>query len=77
MALGRKATICWIKNDPQVLGYSLHDNIVTDAKEEIRSLDYSLLEPYDITGQIPQCPFKEGTILFDTEEIVKSIRSQA
>ena len=77
MALGRKATICWVKNDPQVLGYSLHDNIVTDAKEEIRSLDYSLLEPYDITGQIPQCPFKEGTKLFDTEEIVKSIRSQA
>jgi uncharacterized phage-like protein YoqJ len=76
-ALGKKATICWVKNDPQVLGYSLHDNIVTDAVEDINSLDYSLLEPYDIAGQIPQCPFKEGTELFNVEEIVNSIRSQA
>jgi hypothetical protein len=75
-ALGKKATICWVKNDPQVLGYSLHDNIVTDAVEDINSLDYSLLEPYDIAGQIPQCPFKEGTELFNVEEIVNSIRSQ-
>lgn len=76
MAVNKKATICWIKNDPQVLGYSLHDNIVTDAKEEINSLDYSLLEPYDISGQIAQCPFKEGTKLFDIQEIIGSIVSQ-
>jgi len=76
-ALGKKATICWVKNDPQVLGYALHDNIVTDAVEDIKSLDYSLLEPYDIAGQIPQCPFKEDAELFSVEEIVKSVRSQA
>jgi len=76
-ALGKKATICWVKNNPQVLGYSLHDNIVTDAVEELNSLDYSLLEPYDISGQIPQCPFKEDAVLFSVEEIVSSIRSQA
>jgi len=66
-----------VKNNPQVLGYSLHDNIVTDAVEELNSLDYSLLEPYDISGQIPQCPFKEDAVLFSVEEIVSSIRSQA
>jgi hypothetical protein len=76
-ALGKKATICWVKNDPQVLGYSLHDNIVTDAVEDIKSFDFSLLEPYDISGQIPQCPFKEDAVLFDVEEIVNSVRSQA
>jgi hypothetical protein len=76
-ALGKKATICWVKNDPQVLGYSIHDNIVTDAVEDLKSLDYSLLEPYDIAGQIPQCPFKEDAVLFNVEEIVKSVRSQA
>jgi hypothetical protein len=76
-ALGKKATICWVKNDPQVLGYSLHDNIVTDAVGELNSLDFSLLEPYDISGQIAQCPFKEGTELFSVEEIVNSVRSQA
>jgi kynurenine formamidase len=76
-ALGKKATFWWVKNDPQVLGYSLHDNIVTDAVGELNSLDFSLLEPYDISGQIAQCPFKEGTELFSVEEIVNSVRSQA
>jgi len=76
-ALGKKSTICWVKNNPQVLGYAMHDNIVTDAIEDLNSLDYSLLEPYDIAGQIPQCPFKEDAQLFSVEEIVNSIRSQA
>jgi hypothetical protein len=76
-ALGKKSTICWVKNDPQVLGYAIHDNIVSDAVEDFNTLDFSLLEPYDIAGQIPQCPFKEGTELFNVEEIINSIRSQS
>ncbi len=75
-AVGKKSTICWVKNNPQVLGYAMHDNIVSDAVEELNSLDFSLLEPYDIAGQIPQCPFKEDAQLFSVEEIVNSIRTQ-
>lgn len=77
MAVGKKATITWVGNNPQVLGYSLHDNIVTDAVEDLHALDFSLLEPYDIAGQIPQCPFAEGAKLFEVEEIIKSVKSQA
>ena len=40
-ALGKKSTICWVKNNPQVLGYVMHDNIVTDAVEDLNSLDFS------------------------------------
>jgi len=76
-ALGKKSTICWVKNDPNVLGYGMHDNIVSDAVEDFNSLDFSILEPYDITGQIPQCPFKEDAVLFSVKEIVNSIRRQA
>ena len=76
-ALSRKSTVCWVKNDPKVLGYEMHDNIVSDAVEDFNTLDFSLLEPYDITGQIPQCPFKEDTQLFNIEQIVNSIRNQA
>jgi hypothetical protein len=76
MALGKKSLVCWVRNNPNVLGYALHDNYVTEAKDEIDTLDWSVLEPYDISGQILQCPFKEGTKLFDVDTIVKAIRNQ-
>ena len=76
MAVGKKSLVCWIRNHPDILGYSFHDNYVTEAKDEINSLDWSVLEPYDISGQVAQCPFKEGTKLFDVDTIVKNIRNQ-
>ena len=76
-ALDKKSTVCWIRNFPNVLGYQLHDNYVCDAQDEIDTFDFSILEPYDIVGHNIQCPFKEGTQLFDVPTIVKSIRSQA
>lgn len=75
-ALAKKSTVTWIRNFPDQLGYAFHDNIICKAQDEIDTLDFSVLEPYDISGQIIQCPFKEGTKLFDTNEIVQSIRSQ-
>jgi hypothetical protein len=54
----------------------MHDNIVTSADDEIDVLSDSFLEPYDITGNIYQCPFKEGTKLFETQEIVNSLINQ-
>lgn len=77
MALGKKSTVCWIRNYPHVLGYDFHDNYLCDAQDEIDALDFSLLEPYDIAGHIVQCPFKEGTKLFDVQILVNSIRNQA
>jgi hypothetical protein len=74
---GKKSTVLWIRNFPNVLGYSLHDNFVCDAQDEIDTLDFSVLEPYDISGPVIQCPFREGTQLFKVEDIVASIRTQA
>ena len=76
-ALGKKSTVCWIRNHPSVLGYPIHDNIITSQEDKLPSLMFSLLEPYDISGNILQCPFEEGTILFDAQEIIESVRSQA
>lgn len=75
-ALGKKSTVLWIRNEPSVLGYAMHDNLVTRVEDEIDVLQDSFLEPYDITGNVYQCPFKQGTKLFETEEIIKSIESQ-
>jgi hypothetical protein len=75
-AVGKKSTVTWVRNFPAQLGYAFHDNIVSKAQDEIDSLDFSLLEPYDIAGHNLQCPFKEGTKLFDVDEIVASVRNQ-
>ncbi len=75
-ALQKKSTVVWVRNSPHILGHELHDNIITNVVDEINSLDFSVLEPYDISGNINQCPFKEGTVLFDSKEIIESILTQ-
>lgn len=75
-ALKKPSTVLWVRNSPEVLGYAVNDNIVTKVEDEIDTLSNSLLEPYDIAGAIYQCPFKEETKLFDTEEIIESIKKQ-
>lgn len=75
-ALKKPSTVLWVRNSPEVLGYAIHDNIVTKVEDEIDTLSNSVLEPYDIAGTIYQCPFKEGTKLFDSEEIIQSIINQ-
>lgn len=75
-ALDKKSTILWVRNNPSVLGYAMHDNIITEVEDELDSISDGLFEPYDITGNIYQCPFKEGTQLFDKNVILKSISLQ-
>lgn len=72
-ALDKPSTVVWIRNNPKVLGYDMHYNIITKAEDEIDTLYDSFLEPYDIQGNVYQCPFKEGTELFDTNELVQSL----
>lgn len=75
-ALKKPSTVLWIRNDPEVLGYPIHDNIVTKIEDEIDTLSNSILEPYDISGNVYQCPFKEDTKIFDKDEIIESIINQ-
>jgi hypothetical protein len=75
-ALDKPSTVLWVRNNPEILGYPIHDNIITEVEDEIDVLGDSFLEPYDITGNIYQCPFKEGTRLFNTERILDSLSNQ-
>lgn len=75
-AVGAHSTVTWVRNSPEILGYSSHHNIVTSAHDELDVFSNSVLEPYDITGNLYQCPFKEGTELFDTEIILTSLENQ-
>ncbi len=75
-ALKLPSTVIWVRNAPEVLGYDMHDNIVTPVQDNIDTLFASYLEPYDIMGQIDQCPFPMGTALFNFDEVLKSLNKQ-
>lgn len=74
-AFNLPSVVTWIRNTPSVLGYSLHHNIVTPVEDEVYSTFNSFLEPYDIGGNIYQCPFREGTRLFNSQEIIQILET--
>jgi len=76
VAINKKSTVLWIRNNPEILGYNVHDNIVTKVNDEHDVFAESILEPYDIQGLVHQCPFSENTELFDVEEILKKLENQ-
>ena len=75
-ALEKPSTVVWVRNNPKVLGYDIHDNIITKAEDEIDTTSDSFLEPYDIQGNVYQCPFREGTKLFETQDLIESLANQ-
>lgn len=75
-ALEKKSTVLWVKNTPDVLGWGIHDNIQTEATNDLPSVGLALLDEYNIEGNIQECPFKEGTELFNFLEVTDSLNKQ-
>jgi hypothetical protein len=74
-AFDMKSTVLWVKNSPIVTGHSLHDNLLCNSSIEMPTTGNSFIEPYDISGIVEQCPFPQGTILFDKKEVLQSVVS--
>lgn len=74
VAFNKKSTVCWVKTNPNIFGYELHNNIVTDAKEINVNDKNAYLFDYDFNGPLPEYPY-ETMELFNMEEIVKSIEN--
>lgn len=74
-SFGLPSVVTWVRNTPNMLGYSLHNNVITPVEDELYSTFNSFLEPYDIGGNIYQCPFKEGTRLFNSQEIIQILET--
>lgn len=66
------STVVWIVNSPEVFGYKLHKNLVTDIPEAYRHHIDSYLDKYDITGRLEECPFETNDI-FSAEKILKTL----
>ncbi len=73
-ALGLHSTVAWIINKPEVFGYNIHTNIVSNIPKKYKTTKYSYLQPYNITGAINEYPY-DTRELFDKNVILDALAS--
>jgi hypothetical protein len=70
------STVCWIANKPEVFGYEIHDNIVSNPftlKPELRN---AYLTKFNIGGDLIEFPFNSESEIFNSQDIIDSIKKQ-
>lgn len=72
VALGIKSVVCWIGNEPSVLGYSNNINIKPNIEPIYDTYHSSYLEDFDISGHPVQFPYDRLKI-FDSNEIINKL----
>mgnify|MGYP003402236715 CR=1 FL=1 len=73
-ALGLKSVVCWIGNDPDVLGYKSNINLLPSANKIFDTLHSSYLEDADISGNPIQYPY-DTLDLFKSKDIITALES--
>jgi hypothetical protein len=72
-SFGLPSVVCWIANKPEVFGYDIHTNIVSNPytiKPELRN---SFLHKFNIQGDLMEFPYNSENEIFDKEEIISAI----
>jgi hypothetical protein len=75
-ALELPSTVCWITNKPNVFGYEIHDNIISNiftVKPELRN---AYLSKFNIGGDLLEFPYNNESEIFDTNVIISSVKRQ-
>ena len=74
-ALNKSSTVLWIGTDPKVFGYDLHKNIIANLNDTNFKLPESYLFDYNFTGSLHECPVMDQTTMFDTVDVINSLKS--
>lgn len=74
VALQMPSVVCWVGNQPNVLGYDFHTNIRPSVDPVYDTYHSSYLEDFDIGGNPIQFPYDRLKI-FDTNEIITKINN--
>lgn len=72
-AFGLKSIVCWIGNNPTVLGYNTNINLKPNVDPVFDTLHSSYLDDFDIGGNPIQYPY-DSLKLFDSNELIKEIK---
>jgi len=73
-AFGLPSVVCWIGNDPEVLGYNTNINLKPSVEPVLDTYHSSYLDDFDIGGNPVQFPY-DKLKLFDSNEIIKAVNS--
>jgi hypothetical protein len=76
MALNLPSVVCWIANKPQVFGYDIHTNVVSNPftiKPETRN---SFLNEFNIQGDLIEFPYNGEHEIFSFDTIVGAIKGE-
>jgi hypothetical protein len=71
-ALGLSSTVIWNVTKPEIFGYSIHNNILSDIHYPEGTAN-SYLYDYDIIGNVIECPYDDYNEIFNIENILNNI----
>ena len=72
VALGLSSVVCWVGNDPNVLGYKSNINVKPSVEPVYDTYHSSYLDDFDIGGNPVQFPYDRLKI-FDSNEIINKL----
>jgi hypothetical protein len=75
-SLDLPSTVCWITNNPKVLGYEMHDNILANPFTRTPELKNSYLAKFNIGGDPLEFPYNSEDEIFDVDKIIASLDKQ-
>ena len=74
-AFNLPSTICWVGTNPEVFGYSLHNNIVANEPTKPINLEHSFYTKHLLFEDISSIPYYNLKEVFDTQKIIESLKS--
>lgn len=75
-ALGKKSTVLWVCNKPEVFGYNIHDNIKANPENARPDLRYSMFTKYNIIGVPYEFPYVSESDIFNVDAVIASLVNQ-
>jgi hypothetical protein len=73
--LNLPSLVFWIVTDPNIFGYSLHNNIKSQNIPS-KGVSSSYFFDYEISGNVSECPFDKNSDIFNNFEILEIIKKQ-
>ena len=75
-AMGKPSTVCWIVNKPNVFGYNMHHNIISNDFTKKPELRNAYLNKFNISGDLVEFPYNSEMEIFNVDDIISSIKKQ-
>lgn len=72
-ALNLPSTVCWGVTKPEVFGYKIHDNILSNPYTKDPDYSNSIYYDWGLFEPLDRLPYWNLTEIFDSEKIIKSL----